>query len=264
MIKNPTIAGLRVYRGEIIGEADWPAIIPVRQWEEVNQILSDSARRTRYFSEDNHSHPKWLLSHIAKCGYCGRHLVRIHGTVPRKDGRPRNNYVCAQVGCRKISIDIERTDAYVTGVLMGWLTTPEYLALLSDPEDEWLDRVKEAQAVVTELQRRLDEVAAEYADGHISLTMLTNIEQRLTPQIEQASKAAIPPITDENLASILAAEDIETAWEQLGIVAQRQLLKSLLEIRIIKPPQRGGIFDTSRIKVAPRYAPSTSYRGLSD
>jgi hypothetical protein len=69
IIQNPTIAGLRVYRGEIIGQADWPAILPVKQWEEVNQILNDSARRVRYVEEDNNSHPRWLLSHIAKCSY---------------------------------------------------------------------------------------------------------------------------------------------------------------------------------------------------
>ena len=29
IIKSPTIAGLRKYQGKVIGEADWPAIIPI-------------------------------------------------------------------------------------------------------------------------------------------------------------------------------------------------------------------------------------------
>lgn len=260
IIKNPTIAGLRVYRGEIIGEADWPAILPVKKWEEVNQILADGARRVRYVEKDNHSHPKWLLSHIAKCGYCGRPLVRLLGVVPRKNGSVGNNYACPHTGCRKISIDLERTDAYVTGALIGWLSKPENLAILSDPEEQWLDRVKEAQALVAELRQRLDEAAKEYSVGRISLSMLPNVEQRLTPQIEQASKAAVPPVSDDKLATLLEADDIETAWNGLGLVEQRRLLKSLLDIRIEKAPQLGGKFHTGRIKIAPRFLPSDAYR----
>lgn len=260
IIKNPTIAGLRVYQGKIIGEADWPAILPVKRWEEVNQVLADSSRRVRYVEEDNHSHPKWLLSFIAKCGYCGRPLVRLLGVVPRKDGSTRNNYTCPHTGCRKISIDLERTDAYVTGVLLGWLSKPESLAVLSGPEEQWLDRVKEAQALVTDLRRRLEDVAKEYSEGRISLSMLSQIEQHLTPQIEQASKAAVPPVTDENLAALLQADDIERAWNNLYLVEQRRLLKTLLDIRIEKAPQLGGKFHTGRIKIAPRFAPADIYK----
>jgi hypothetical protein len=186
--------------------------------------------------------------------------VRFLGVVPRKDGSVRNNYACQHTGCRKISIDVERTDTYVTAVLIGWLSTHENLAILSDPEERWLDRVKEAQALVAELRQRLDDATKEYAEGRISLSMLSNVEQRLTPQIEQASKAAIPPVTDENLATLLEADDIEAAWNDLDLVERRRLLKTLLDIRIEKAPQMGGKFDFGRIKVAPRFTPSPSYR----
>lgn len=171
----------------------------------------------------------------------------------------RNNYACQHTGCRKISIDVERTDTYVTGVLISWLSTPENLAILSDPEERWLDRVKEAQALAAELRQRLDDAAKEYSEGRISLSMLSNVEQRLTPQIEQASKAAVPPVTDENLAALLRADDIEQAWNDLDLVEQRRLLKTLLDIRIEKAPQMGGKFDCGRIKIAPRFAAPLSY-----
>lgn len=90
--------------------------------------------------------------------------------------------------------------------------------------------------------------------------MLSNIEQRLTPQIEQASKAAVPPVTDENLAALLEADDIEQAWKHLDLVEQRRLLKTLVDIRVEKAPQLGGKFHTGRIKIAPRFAPAETYR----
>lgn len=132
--------------------------------------------------------------------------------------------------------------------------------MLSAPEDRWLDRVKEAHIRLGELRQRLDDAAKEYTEGRISLTMLSNIEQHLTPEIEQAGKVAVPPVTDENLATLLQAADIENAWNRLDLIEQRRLLKMLLDIRIVKAPQLGGKFDTDRIRVAPRFNVSNTYR----
>ncbi|PXA77287.1 recombinase family protein [Auritidibacter sp. NML100628] len=49
VLRNPTIAGLRVYRGEVIGEADWPAILAREKWERVNRALEDRSRRHQHF-----------------------------------------------------------------------------------------------------------------------------------------------------------------------------------------------------------------------
>lgn len=261
IIKSPTIAGLRKYQGQIIGEADWPAIIPRQKWEQVNQVLADRARHTRYVEENIHSHPKWLLSFVARCGYCAHPLVRLRGMVPRKrDGRPRDNYVCGKPGCRKVSIDIPYTDAYVTGVLLGWLSTPESLAVIAGPEDNWNERVREAEEHVAMLRKRLDEAANEYAEGRISVSMLTGIEQRLTPEIERAAKAAVPPVADRQLLSLMQESDLEAAWERLELVEKRRLLKMLFDIRVEKARKMGGLFDPDRVKITPRFSVPETYQ----
>ncbi|MGO1316175.1 recombinase family protein [Agrococcus casei] len=259
IIRSPTIAGLRKYQGEVIGEADWPAIIPVEKWEKVNRVLADRARRTRYVEKDNHSHPKWLLSFIARCGFCGRFLARVHNVVPRKNGRPRNNYVCQHIGCRRISIDVERTDTYVLEALLGWLSTPESLTVLAGPDDDWNDRVREAEERLAALRYRLDEAAEQYAEGAISLAMLSNVEQRLNPQIEQAAREAVPPVADAAVLDLISADDVRAAWERLDLLEQRRLIKMLLEIRIEKSQLMGGIFDYGRIKIAPRFVAPETY-----
>lgn len=260
VIKSPTIAGLRKYQGKIIGEADWPAILPVDKWEKVNRVLADRARRTRYVDEDNHSYPRWLLSHVAKCDYCGRPLVRVRNVIPRKNGKPRNNYICPMTGCRRISIDVERTDAYIVGTLLGWLSTPESLAVLASPEDDWNERAKEAEERLDALRCRLDEAAEQYTEGKISLAMLSNIEQRLNPQIEQTVKETVPPIADIAVLDLLGADDLHTAWGRLELLEQRRLIKMLLDIRIEKARPTGGIFDVGRIKVAPRFVIPETYQ----
>ncbi|MGO1539876.1 MAG: recombinase family protein [Leucobacter sp.] len=261
LLKSPTIAGLRKYRGEVIGEADWPAIISRDRWEEVNQVLSDRAVRTRYVEKDNHSHPKWLLSFIAKCGYCSCPLVRLNGVIPRKDGSPRNNYVCSVTGCRKISIDVERTDTFVVGALMGWLSEPESMAVIAAADDESLaDRIGQAEQRLVTLRQRLDEAAEQYAEGAISLSMLSNIERRLNPEIERAAKAAVPPISDRALLDLLHDQNMDSAWNCLDLLEKRRLIRMLFDIRIEKARQLGGIFDPSRIKITPHFAVSDSYQ----
>lgn len=259
IVRSPTIAGLRKYQGEVIGEAGWPAIIPVEKWEKVNQVLADRARRTRYYEEENHSRPRWLLTHVAKCAFCSRPLVRVHNVIPRKNGKPRNNYICPWAPCRRISIDVERTDTYVVGALLGWLSTPESLAVLAGPDESWNERVREAEERLTALRRRLDEAAEQYADGKISLNMLTNVEQRLTPQIEQAAKEAVPPVADDAVLDLLNADDLTAAWEALDLLEQRRLVKMLLDIRIEKSRLMGGVFDAARIKIAPRFVVPGTY-----
>lgn len=261
LIKSPTIAGLRMYQGEVIGEADWPAIVPVEKWEKVNQILADRARHTRYVEEGNHSHPRWLLSFIARCGFCSHPLVRIHGAVDRKrTGMPRDNYICGKVGCRKVSIDIPYTDAYVTGALLGWLSKPESLAVILGPDDNWNERVREAQDHVAALRRRLADAAGEYAQGRISMTMLADVEERLKPEIERAAKAAVPPVADRQLLALIQTKDLDAAWEALDLVEKRRMLKMLLDIRIEKAKTMGGRFDPARIKITPRFSVPETYQ----
>lgn len=259
VLRSPTVAGLRVYRGEIIGAASWPAILPQDRWEQVNQVLADRARRTRFVEEDNHSRPKWLLSHIARCGYCSRPVVRIHSALPRKDGSQRNNYICHIPGCRRVSIDIPRADAFVVGALLGWLTQPESLAVIAGPDDTWNRRVREAEEHLAELRRRLDEAAEQYAEGKMSLSMLTSVEQRLTPEIKRAAKATVPPVRDDQLFALMQAVDMEAAWEHLDLLEQRRLIKMLFDIRIDKARQMGGIFDPERIKITPRFLAPVTY-----
>lgn len=93
--------------------------------------------------------------------------------------------------------------------------------------------------------------------------MLANVEQRLTPQIEQAAREAVPPVADATVLDLINANDIRTAWELLDLLEQRRLLKMLLDIRIEKSQLMGGIFDYSRIKIAPRFVAPETYQWRS-
>jgi site-specific DNA recombinase len=64
ILVNPRITGLRAYKGEVIRDATWPAILPRETWEAVRAILNDPAR-----GRGGHS-PRWPLAGVAICGLC--------------------------------------------------------------------------------------------------------------------------------------------------------------------------------------------------
>src|SRR4051794_39039371 len=56
-------AGLRVYRGEVVGEGVWEPIVDRGRWEQLRAVLTDPERRTSTGSAAAH-----LLSGIGRCG----------------------------------------------------------------------------------------------------------------------------------------------------------------------------------------------------
>lgn len=257
MLTNPTIAGLRVYQGEVIGEAGWPGIIPVERWKQLCKILRDPARRIHRFPVGNPSHPKWLLSHVARCQFCGRPIARIGEARDRSKRPARRQYGCVFTGCRKVSIGMTGTDNFVVGTLMGWLSTPANIAILTSQGDDWADRITAAEQRLAELQHRLDEAKNKYVSGEIDMNLLLDLQKRLTPQIEAATAATVPPISDQTVRALVSGNDVEQAWESLELLEKRRLLKLLLDIRIGPAKKMGGQFQTDRIHISPRIGDPT-------
>jgi DNA invertase Pin-like site-specific DNA recombinase len=86
--KSPTIAGLRLHRGEVLPDvtAKWPRIISEKEHHQLVALLSDPQRK------HNREGPKvkHLLTGIARCGVCSATVRMISGYRP--DGSHRVRY----------------------------------------------------------------------------------------------------------------------------------------------------------------------------
>ena len=110
MLRNPGYAGQRVFQGEVIGKASWPAIVPQELFDQVQQIVGDESRKTTKDWSVKH-----LLSGIARCGECGDrpHLRTV------KTRRGARAYQCSQ-GYHTM-MRTELLEGYVEEALLGWL-----------------------------------------------------------------------------------------------------------------------------------------------
>lgn len=250
VLRNPTIAGKRVYRGEIIGEAQWEPLIEWEDFQRLQRMFADPGRRTK---GGGGSPAKTLMVHIVRCHFCGRPLRRAIDKRRGKKAAPK--YQCMFRGCYKITISQPGLDAYVEEAVLSWFEQPANLARLtaSDDGSEWERRAGEAEEKRAALQTRLDEAIAQYTAGSLNLDTLTKVEQSLRPQIAEAERAMVPPITDERIRALVTAHDLRTAWAALTLADQRRIIKAAFDVRVQQTANRGqNTFEPERVLLEAR------------
>jgi site-specific DNA recombinase len=96
VLTGPRAAGLRVHRGEIIGQAQWPAILDRADWEALRAALRDPRRSAIGRPATN------LLTGMLVCGRCG---ATLRSTKERSGAR---RYACnrapGRLGCGGLAI----------------------------------------------------------------------------------------------------------------------------------------------------------------
>lgn len=249
VLQNPTIAGKRVYRGEVIGDAAWEPLVSWEDFERLQRLFADPARRTK---GGGGTPAKTLMVHIARCHSCGRPLRRA--TMRRKDKADAVKYHCSFRGCYKTTISQPGLDAYVEEVALAWFEQPANLARLTATDGEgWLAQAHAAEEELASLQLRLDEAADRYAAGELALAMLARIEQQLRPKIDQAQRALVPPIADEHVRALVTAGDVRAAWACLALAEQRKIIKAIFDVRVQRTANRGqNSFEPERVLISPR------------
>ncbi|WP_328611792.1 recombinase family protein [Amycolatopsis sp. NBC_00345] len=226
---NPALAGLRVFRGEVIGEGKWPAIITVKEHEQVVAKLGDPARRM--IRDGNRV--RYMLSGILRCDVCDK------GTGPRKPGGTLI-YRCPN---GHVERDMAMTDAFVEEVVLSRLEAPDAAELFL-VEQEATD-VGSAMKEARELRARLDGFTDKAADGDLSPERLARIEAKLGPKIEAAEARARQVRITPVLAPMIGPQ-ARAVWSTLPIEQKREVLRAVVQPRLLRS-RRGAGFDTDAI-----------------
>jgi hypothetical protein len=270
ILSNPFYAGRAVHRGQVMESNFVTPIVSAELFDKTNAILRDPARKTSPGSEVRH-----LLSGIAFCGVCGEHMNHTTG------------YKC-KVRNDHVFIKKETLESAVLEYIEIWMTENR-----DNPWSEWdSKRLRELLAQSGELaqesqritkllvangvdiqtvQKRLDEIAAEYAKvqdlivkERNSSTLAQSIEMvRSFWQREPKSVAFDPERTNPFGFSDLNGTPLEipeeqfddfardyeffqnwkTFWEQMPLNLKRELLRTLFTITVNKGR------DTSRVVI---------------
>lgn len=237
LLKNPTYAGKRVYRGEVFGDADWPPLIPAEKWEALQAILNDPARNKRQPSPRG-SEPVHLLSGIARCGICGSVMHRI------VHHRKYESYYCKAKGCT--SINKQHLDDLITQVVRARLSQPDALEAVNNRKDPDVGPVV---AQIRELELRLEALYEQAANGEITPAGLAKVEAKVLGKLQEErarlagmGSVARPVITDPHA--------LADGWEQLPLDKKRDTIRALMELQIVRASVPGRtVFEPERAKI---------------
>jgi site-specific DNA recombinase len=246
LMTNPRLAGLRAYRGEVVAEAVWPAVIDRQRFERLVRLFGQRARPGRPAT-------RWLVSGIVRCGLCDAPLeIRGHAAGTR--------YVCdrqvqragrEKPGCGKVTIVAEPVDLLVAKRVLDRLAGPRLARARRHLDTAELraiskQREEDRQALVEAARERfvartLDPAAYLEVKGELE-RRIADADRRLDQDGSTAVLAGLPRVRAE----------LDSAWHAADIEQQREIVRAVVRYVVIRPASRRGAgLDPERVVVPP-------------
>ncbi|MDV8003861.1 recombinase family protein [Rhodococcus sp. IEGM 1318] len=238
MLRSPTLAGLRTYKGETL-PGNWEPILTMDEHKRLVTVLGDPGRRTSYRGTE----PRYLVSGIAVCGVCG-------GPCYVGMNHKKPTYVCRNGG--HVSRMVSDVDPVVIDKMIRIINQQRVNVFLFREDDgegrstgnESAEWIAKAQL----LQGRLDEFSESAATGEISKSEYLKISGSINKQIAEANaKAAETAVNSDPMLELLYREP-EEVWESANIDQRRRFIRATVDVRILKTGA-GKRFEESSVQV---------------
>jgi DNA invertase Pin-like site-specific DNA recombinase len=242
IVTGPRVAGLRRYKGRIVAEATWPAILPRDQWEAVCAALAGR-------SGSRHNQLRRWLTGVLHCALCHQPL---HAWTNRGSWR----YWCAtpKGGCGKVAIDGPRAEEEIQRQVLDYLTRPRILEHLRTVSSTASSEQTRRQVAEDDDQLRL--LAGMWARKEITLIEYTEARRVIEARLREARAfltAAAPGILRRLLAG-----DVAAAWADLGPHDKRDVVLTILpdgyEV-LPHPKDKARVFMPERLRPIKRETP---------
>lgn len=231
VLTSPRIAGLRVHKGEVVGDALWPAIIDQATHDRIVAMVKGRKR--------GRPSKGWLLSGLIGCPKCGRVM---YGSATRA-----RSYKCAPGpvegrGCGGASVSAAPVDAKVLAAVGDWLADPpagleKWLKGTPGPDlSDELGRIRERRAVMAE------QYAAGALDDDDFRAGLATLNRRRS----ELEEAEVDPRPGPNVRALA------DAWHRATVENQRQIVQGIIQTPMRLTP--GTMADPAdRLEVLPRW-----------
>lgn len=234
IVSSPRIAGLRAYKGEVVGDAAWPAIITTAQRDQVLAALSvRSWNRKR-------SPRKYLLSGLCRCGRC---QARMFSAARLEAGAHKRRYVCSSSpdhgGCGRMTIVAEPLEKLIADAVLTRLDSKVLADALagkvrSNPDTAALSAQVEAT------QARLDELTGLYSSGAITAREWIMARDPITDTIGRLRREIAETLDTGPLAELAGqGSKFRSEWDDLGLDRCHAIIRTVIDHVVIKPGQPG-------------------------
>jgi site-specific DNA recombinase len=228
MAMNPAYIGKRVFRGEVVGDGIWPALVDEETYWACVRFLEDPSRTTTRAGRAVH-----LLSYIVLCGVCGG---PVSSSQVSRHGWKGQVYACLKKRC--VAVKAEIFDEYAQRVVVAWLARPGiYEDLASGIGDA---EVSHARAEAERLRGELEDYKKMAETGDVKAVDFVRISRGLEAQIAEhearSAEAGIPPVLRGRIGPQAIA-----AWAELGdeVGVKREIIRTVADIRLLPARFKG-------------------------
>ncbi len=239
MLRSPRIAGLRQHRGEVVGPAEWPAIIDMTTR---NRLLAFYGARKGAAGKKVGRPPMKLYAGLLVCGRC------LGKMFPFNKGNAVQVYFCPKgtdhSGCA-LQVNAPDLERVMEAKFFEWVTGPHFAAALQRrmaaqlSDDPTPERIEADREELSELGAILGTRFAEpqHFVRHAELEAgIQYYEERLASQPETTTLLTIPRASDE----------LSRAWASWSTPERQRVLRAVL-IHVLVMPGVPGHFRESRI-----------------
>lgn len=240
LLTSPRIAGLRQHRGDIVGEAVWPAIITPAQSEQIRAKFADPSRRT------NRAPRRYLLAGLLRCHACGAVML----------SNPRNGvrrYICKPgadfLGCGKTYIVADPVEQLVAEAVLFRLDTPALAAALDGQAADDQETTVLADQIEQE-RAQLEELAGLYAEREITAREWTAARKPIEARLKRAEQRLRRLQRTTVLDGLPGhGSELRRQWSTLNLDRQQAIVAAILDHAVIGPGTRSGRrFDSARVR----------------
>jgi DNA invertase Pin-like site-specific DNA recombinase len=216
----------------IVGPAQWPAIVDEQTWRATARLLCNPSRRRPPHNG------RGLLTGIALCGVCGETVHRGGATHRGVQG-----YRCRSG--RHVSRKSVPIDTYITEIVLARLSRPDAVRLWAARKDV-ADLVAEADV----LRHRLADLAEDYLVMTREQFRVAN--DAVTVRLAEVESQIAAGSGDSSLAQVAAAVDKRQAWDELTMAQRRNIIDTLMVVKIHLVGAGVRTFKPESVEVIPR------------
>ena len=239
ILLNPRIAGLSVYRGEIVGKGEWQALVAEETWRAVRGILEDPARRPS-------RGVRTLLGGLALCP-CGNVVTGM----PSHTGH--HIYRCAPPGRDPghhghVARQAAPVEDFIERAVIARLSAPDAADLVAVPEGgpDVAGLREEAAAI----RANLEEMARDRALGLMTRAQMVAGTEAAAIRLDQIGAEPEEAARENVLAPLVATENAAGVWEPLDLARKRAVIKTLMSITLLSPGKGARrAFDPATVQV---------------
>jgi hypothetical protein len=229
---NPRMAGRVIYRGEDLGAGKWPAIFDPETFDRLTAVLTDPGRRTT-----PNTMVKYLLSGLVRCGRCGDPMFA-------SPMGPKGGYWMVY-RCRTAHLArrLDLVDEVVEGVVVARLARRDAAHVFTPDVD-----LAGLRAQADELRRRRDGLAEMLGEGLLTPESVRGQAKKLGERLAVVERDIAAATGSSPVAGIIAADDVEVAWNGLTLDRKREVIATLCTVTVL-PAGKGARFDPEQVRI---------------